>query len=406
MAFAIEVARALDAAHSRGIVHRDVKPQNILLDAEGGAKITDFGIARSGNEDGLTVGGRVLGTTDYVSPEQALGYEVTGQSDLYSLGVVLYESLTGTVPFTAASHIAVATMHVRDEIPDLQSRRPEVSAALAAVVERATAKHLARRYAGARELIDDLEEALAIETARTGNAGKEATVVLRTLPERATQRVPLRVRHPVALTLAVALAVAALVVSAVFLLRSTHAGTGAPPNLSRSPGEVADRLEQSAAHQYNPFGTSPEDPSTVGQAIDGNAATVWQTSTYNTGQLGKSGVGFYVDAAPGVAANLAVLQRRRPASTCRSGAPRGCAGYNYSPAPRPGISPATLGWTRLASTLAASTTTRIALGEVRERRYYLLWITDLGPDPHHAPRYRADRRVHAYYRPAAGGQRR
>src|SRR6202035_4990080 len=229
---------------------RDVKPQNILLDSEGGAKITDFGIARSGNEDGLTLGGRVLGTTDYVSPEQALGYEVTGQSDLYSLGVVLYESLTGTLPFTAASHIAVATMHVRDEIPDVQSRRPEVSAALAAVVERATAKHLGRRYPGARELIDDLEEALAIETARTGNAGKEATVVLRTLPPSATQRVPMRVRHPVALALTVALAIAAVVIAAVFLLRSTHSGTGSPPNLSHSAGEVPDRLKQVAAIQY------------------------------------------------------------------------------------------------------------------------------------------------------------
>ena len=196
VAFAIEVARALDAAHAHGIVHRDVKPQNILLDPEGGAKLTDFGIARFGQEVALTQGGHVLGTTDYVAPEQALGQGVTGQSDIYSLGVVLFEALTGSVPFTADSHIAVATMHVRDEIPDVQSRRPEVSAALAAVVERATAKHLARRYAGARELIDDLEEALAIETARTGNAGKEATVVLRTLPPSATQRVPMRVRHP------------------------------------------------------------------------------------------------------------------------------------------------------------------------------------------------------------------
>jgi len=406
VAFTIEVARALDAAHSRGIVHRDVKPQNILLDAEGGAKITDFGIARSGNEDGLTLGGRVLGTTDYVSPEQALGYEVTGQSDLYSLGVVLYESLTGTVPFTAASHIAVATMHVRNEIPDVQSRRPEVSAALAAVVERATAKHLARRYLAARQLIEDLEEALAIETARTGNAGKEATVVLRTLPPRATQRVPLRVRHPLALTVTVALAVAALVVAAVFLLRSTHAGTGAPPNLSRSPGEVPDRLQQVAAFQYNPFGTSPEDPSTVGQAIDGNTATVWQTSTYNTGELGKSGVGFYVDAAPSVAANLAVLQTPTPGFGVQIWATDKVRAYNYSPLPRPGISPAALGWTRLASTVAATRTTRIALGHVRERRYYLLWITNLGPDPRHAPRYVQVAEFTLYYRPAAGAQRR
>ena len=99
MAYAIEIARALGAAHERGIVHRDVKPQNILVDEEGSAKVTDFGIARTLEQEGLTADGRVLGTTDYVSPEQALGHAVTGQSDLYSLGVVLYEMLTGDVPF-------------------------------------------------------------------------------------------------------------------------------------------------------------------------------------------------------------------------------------------------------------------------------------------------------------------
>ena len=86
VAYAIEIARALGAAHARHIVHRDVKPQNVLIDQEGSAKVTDFGIARTLEEDGLTADGRVLGTTDYVSPEQALGQHVNGQSDLYSLG--------------------------------------------------------------------------------------------------------------------------------------------------------------------------------------------------------------------------------------------------------------------------------------------------------------------------------
>src|SRR3954454_8796218 len=83
VAYAIEVARALGAAHERGIVHRDVKPQNVLIDEDGTAKVTDFGIARTLDQEGLTADGRVLGTTDYVSPEQALGHAVTGQSDLY-----------------------------------------------------------------------------------------------------------------------------------------------------------------------------------------------------------------------------------------------------------------------------------------------------------------------------------
>src|SRR5436309_12044970 len=91
VAYAIEIARALGVAHARHIVHRDVKPQNVLIDEEGSAKVTDFGVARTLEEDGLTADGRVLGTTDHVPPEQALGHSVSGQSDLYSLGVVLYE---------------------------------------------------------------------------------------------------------------------------------------------------------------------------------------------------------------------------------------------------------------------------------------------------------------------------
>jgi tRNA A-37 threonylcarbamoyl transferase component Bud32 len=385
VAIAIEVARALDAAHARGLVHRDVKPQNILLDAEGGAKITDFGIARSGGEDGLTVGGRVLGTTDYVSPEQALGHQVSGQSDLYSLGVVLYESLTGSVPFKAASHIAVATMHVREEIPDLQQRRPDVSAALSAVVERATAKHLARRYPSARELIADLEEVLAIETARTGDAGREATMVIRSLPEGATQRVPVRVRHPLAIGAAVVVAIAAVAGIVAFIVASTHRGVGAPAGLARPAHEVVVRLSQTAAVQYNPFGTAPEGAATVEQAIDGDVATTWQTSTYRDGVLGKSGVGLYVNAAPGVAANEAVVITPTPGFHFQIWGVDRVPAITYSPTPRPGISPSTLGWTLLGHARAAGTTT-VPLDHVRVRLYYLLWITDLDPNPLRLPK--------------------
>ena len=194
VAYAIEIARALGCAHARHIVHRDVKPQNVLIDEEGSAKVTDFGIARSLDDDGLTADGRVLGTTDYVSPEQALGHDVTGQSDLYSLGIVLYEMLTGSVPFSGENQVAVAMKHVREELPDVQALRPEVSASLAAVIDRATAKDLHERYRSDEELIADLEDVLALEAARSGSATGEATTVLRTLPSRARRRVPLRVR--------------------------------------------------------------------------------------------------------------------------------------------------------------------------------------------------------------------
>src|SRR5690348_5258890 len=195
VAYAIEIARALGTAHARHIVHRDVKPQNVMIDEEGSAKVTDFGIARTLDEEGLTADGRVLGTTDYVSPEQALGRPVTGQSDLYSLGIVLYEMLTGEVPFKGENQVAVAMKHVREQIPDVQYKRPEVSSALAAVVDAATAKRIEDRYADDAELIADLEDALAIETARAGSATGEVTSVLRTLPSQTRRRIPFRIRH-------------------------------------------------------------------------------------------------------------------------------------------------------------------------------------------------------------------
>ena len=183
-AYAIEVGRGLQAAHARRLVHRDVKPQNVLIDSEGRAKVTDFGIARELEQDGLTKTGRVLGTTDYVSPEQAMGQPVDDRSDIYSLGVLLYEMLTGDVPFKAETVVGVAMKHVNEQMPDVQRKRPEVSSALAAVIERATEKKPEKRYPEMATMLADLENALEVEVARAGSAGGEATTVLASVPER------------------------------------------------------------------------------------------------------------------------------------------------------------------------------------------------------------------------------
>ena len=196
VAYAIEIGRALSSAHAHRLVHRDVKPQNVLIDADGRAKVTDFGIARSLEAHGLTAAGRVLGTTDYVSPEQAMGHDVTEQSDIYSLGICIYEMLTGEVPFRADTQVAVAMQHVKEPLPDVQRRRPEISAALAAVIEHATAKETRHRYATVDAMVHDLEEVLAIEAARTGETSGEATTVLRSLPGETGDFAPARLRRP------------------------------------------------------------------------------------------------------------------------------------------------------------------------------------------------------------------
>jgi eukaryotic-like serine/threonine-protein kinase len=315
LAYAIEIARALGAAHERQIVHRDVKPHNILISEEGGAKITDFGIARTLTEEGLTMAGRVLGTTDYVSPEQALGQAVTGQSDLYSLGIVLYEMLTGTVPFRGSSPVAVAMKHVREDVPDVLLARPELSAATAAVVDRAVSKDLTRRYPDAATMVADLEEALALEASRSGQSTGEVTSVLRTLPGSARRRLPWRMRHPARWAVSLALVVAIVAIALIIAAGRAHRGAGVPPEVDAHAGLEAVQLGQAAAHDYNPFGTGPENRDQIGNVVDGDPTTTWSTEQYYDGTLRKPGgvgLGIYLDAAPGVLAKALEVQTSTP----------------------------------------------------------------------------------------------
>jgi tRNA A-37 threonylcarbamoyl transferase component Bud32 len=376
VAYAIEIARALGAAHARQIVHRDVKPQNVLIDEEGSAKVTDFGIARTLDEEGLTADGRVLGTTDYVSPEQALGQPVTGQSDLYSLGVALYEMVTGEVPFKGDNQVAVAMKHVREELPDVQAKRPEVSAALASVIDTATAKRLEDRYHDASEMIEDLEEVLAIETSRAGTATGEATAVLRTLPSGTRRRISFSLRHRTIMPLLALAVVAAGVGIAVWLAARTHHGTGRPAQ-APPPKHTAVGLCQNCANAYNPdgIGGTAQDNNDAGLAIDGDPATYWHTDQYYSGSLEKPGVGLYVDARPGVAAQIMRIQTDTPGFSAeirvRTTPPDPAAtdpGGNSD------------GWTQVANVGSVTRTQDIQLSTRGMRyRYYLVWITKLPP---------------------------
>jgi eukaryotic-like serine/threonine-protein kinase len=156
-----QAARALDRAHAEGVVHRDVKPGNLLLDREGEVHVADFGIASAAGLDSLTITGTVLGTAGYLSPEQAQGQRASAASDNYALAVVAFELLTGTRPFERESATAEAAAHVHESVPSACERERELPCEVDAVLARALAKDPAERYSSAADFVADLRDAFS-----------------------------------------------------------------------------------------------------------------------------------------------------------------------------------------------------------------------------------------------------
>lgn len=265
VALAAEVAEALDHAHVRGIVHRDVKPGNVMVDPSGRARVTDFGIARIGDES-RTLPGEVLGTPNFMSPEQLRGEKVDGRSDLFSLGSVLYQALTGRPPF-AAEHVGAVTHAVAHAEPEPPSSRVEgIPRAVDRVVARALAKDRERRFATGREMADALRALLGEadpgiapgSPARAGASGKW--------------------RH---LVVAVAiLAVAAVGVLLLWVGRSTGVAVAPADARGSESASGADVLAAGAGTASpRPVGAATSEPSTapdgtVGQPPAAGEATL------------------------------------------------------------------------------------------------------------------------------------
>ena len=362
---ALQIARALGFAHEHGLIHRDVKPQNVLLNGDSGAKVTDFGIARSLDvQGGLTQTGTVMGTSDYIAPEQARGRQVDAQSDVYSLGAVLYELLTGEVPFPGDNFVAVAMRHINEPPPSVRERRPELSPRLDAAVRRAMAKDPRERFGSMAELCTELAACLGPETAMS--AAETMVVPGRRPPDRRRRaarppREGLSV-WPLILLLA-GLALLALILAAIFTF--TGPGEEFKNFVKKKTGvaAVAARpVRLTGVTAYDPDGDRTEHDSVAGNATDGDPATYWNTEHYN-GELNKDGVGLVLDAGGPKKLTQLVVRSDTPGFSAVIKSSNSSSG----------------GFTADSKSQTAAFTTSFSL-KGASARYYVVWITDLGPN--------------------------
>ena len=345
---ALEMARALSFAHDRGLVHRDVKPQNVLLNGDGRAKVTDFGIARSIEVDtSVTRPGTVLGTSNYIAPEQASGEPVDAQTDIYSLGVVLYELLAGDVPFKGESFVAVAMKHMHEPPPSILEARSDVSPRVAAAIDRALAKDPAQRFPTMAAFATELERC-RVELDRGEDS--EATMIVPPKPPPARPR-RRRSRWPIVVAVIALLAIGAIV-AGLLALDGSNDGQSSTSHPLGVQGVTTYDPPPGDGHEHN---------EKVALATDGNMSTYWDTEEYRS--FAKPGVGLVVDAGRPVQATALRVRTDTPGLTAliRAG--------NSESGPFRVVS--------ASKTVNAGTT--FTLNTTSPAEYYVIWITRLPP---------------------------
>ena len=349
----VQVADALACAHAHGVVHRDVKPANILLRDDGHVKVADFGIAKAGAGNDLTRTGVVMGTAKYLSPEQVSGNPADAGSDIYALGIVLYEMLSGTPPFVGDTDLSTAVARLTAAPSSLRDRRPDIPRSLEAVVLRSLARDPAARFRSAEEMRASL---LAVDSDNDEETPPTGLTLATATPARNRSR------------LLVAAVAALLVGSGAAVVRSIGSSRESPsgdirnkPSLAAPAGAVLSEPDALPATSFDPFGDDKaENQAAVANVSDGDPRTAWKTSSYqdNFPKL-KQGVGVYVD--------LGRNQKVRNVAVAAS------AGYNAEVfvADRPSVDLA--GW---GKPKAAGGNGAYALSGL-SGRYVLVWFTSL-----------------------------
>jgi eukaryotic-like serine/threonine-protein kinase len=352
----LQIARGLAFAHENGVVHRDVKPQNVLLNGDGRAKVTDFGIARTLAVDGVTQTGTVMGTSNYIAPEQASGQPVGVETDVYSLGVVLYELLAGDVPFPGENFVSVAMKHVNEPPPNLLDVRNDVPLRVAAAVDRALEKDPRERFPSMDAFAAELEACLA-QLDSPGDVHEGATIALGAplpVPRSRNRHKPVS-RWAIGSIVVGVLALAAVVVGLV----AVHGIHGVGVNIGGGSPAKAAPIRLLGVGAWDPYGDNSEHGDLAPLATDKNPGTFWKTEDYRS--FTKSGVGLVLDAGHAVKPHGITISTNTPGFTAEIQAGDNPGGGFHV------VSPPQL----------IDGTTTITLDLQSAQRYFVVWITKL-----------------------------
>ena len=352
------ICDALAYAHQNGVIHRDIKPANVLLADDGTVKVSDFGIAKAAfTGQDVTTSGSLLGTVTYISPEQARGEEPDARSDLYSLGVVLYELAVGRAPFSADSPVGTAMKHVSEDPPALRSIRAGIPRDLETVILEALRKDPSERPQSADELKARL----------TRGTPTSSTMVMRAPATKPASR-PAH-GGDASWVLRVLLLVGAVILLAIgaswFL--STERNPDEAPR-ERPGGGNGTALTISAADDFDPGGDDSEHPTEVPLAWDGNRASGWTTEIYDDGfeGVGKDGVGLVFDLGESVEVGSVEVQTPTPGM-----------GIEIRVADEAPTGDETA-FSLVGEASPVRATEQVEVGE--SGRYWLIWITQLPGD--------------------------